>query len=88
MAECGQALEVLECTLGKALECCDYQFVDANGGNDSTLNLVTMICTPKEQPFYVAMTGVVYGGGCILGPIVGGLLVDGSATWRWVNLTH
>ncbi|KAL4983183.1 major facilitator superfamily domain-containing protein [Aspergillus falconensis] len=38
-----------------------------------TLNLVTIMSTPKKQPFY----------GCILGPIVGGSLADISATWRW-----
>ncbi|KAI9745042.1 MAG: hypothetical protein M1818_001320 [Claussenomyces sp. TS43310] len=48
-----------------------------------TLNLVTITSTPKEQPFYVGMTGFVYGSGCILGPIVGGTLADSSATWRW-----
>lgn len=28
---------------------------------------------------------VVYGVGAVLGPIVGGLLGDSSATWRWVS---
>ncbi|PLB54585.1 MFS general substrate transporter [Aspergillus steynii IBT 23096] len=48
-----------------------------------TLNLVTIMSTPQEQPFYIGMTGFVYGSGCILGPVVGGLLADSSATWRW-----
>ncbi|KAF4627040.1 hypothetical protein G7Y89_g11116 [Cudoniella acicularis] len=48
-----------------------------------TLNLVTITSTPKEQPFYVGLTGFAYGTGCILGPIVGGALADSSATWRW-----
>ncbi|KAL4940536.1 major facilitator superfamily domain-containing protein [Aspergillus oleicola] len=48
-----------------------------------TLNLVTIMSTPKEQPSYVGMMGFVYGSGCILGPIVGGSLADSSATWRW-----
>ncbi|CAL8584873.1 hypothetical protein XPA_010456 [Xanthoria parietina] len=39
--------------------------------------------TPKEQPFYIGMTGVSYGTGCILGPVVGGSLADSPATWRW-----
>ena len=51
----------------------------------STLNLVTFTSTPKEQPFYVGVTGFAYGSGCILGPIVGGSLADSSATWRWVS---
>ncbi len=52
---------------------------------NSTLNLVTITSTPKEQPFYIGITGFVYGSGCILGPVVGGLLADSSATWRWVS---
>lgn len=53
-----------------------------------TLNLVTILSSPKEQPFYVGMTGFSYGSGCILGPIVGGALADSSATWRWVSSLH
>ncbi|KAJ5664630.1 hypothetical protein N7462_011443 [Penicillium macrosclerotiorum] len=48
-----------------------------------TLNLVTIMSSPQQQPFYIGMTGFVYGSGCILGPIVGGSLADSSATWRW-----
>ncbi|KAH8736400.1 major facilitator superfamily domain-containing protein [Ilyonectria robusta] len=48
-----------------------------------TINLVTMTSSPREAAFYVAFEGFVYGGGCILGPVVGGLLSDSAATWRW-----
>ncbi|KAI2636554.1 MFS general substrate transporter [Hypomontagnella submonticulosa] len=48
-----------------------------------TLNLSTSIALPKEQPLYIGITGFVYGSGCILGPVVGGLLADSPATWRW-----
>ncbi|KAK3300372.1 major facilitator superfamily domain-containing protein [Chaetomium fimeti] len=48
-----------------------------------TLNLSTLLSSPKEQPFYVALTGFVYGSGCVLGPIVGGAFADSAATWRW-----
>lgn len=48
-----------------------------------TLNLSTSLSLPHEQPFYVGITGFVYGSGCILGPVVGGLLADSVATWRW-----
>ncbi|KAI1395598.1 MFS general substrate transporter [Hypoxylon fuscum] len=48
-----------------------------------TLNLSTSLSLPKEQGFYVGITGFVYGSGCILGPVVGGLLADSPATWRW-----
>ncbi|OAA79668.1 MFS transporter [Akanthomyces lecanii RCEF 1005] len=47
------------------------------------LNLLTMMTRPKEQPLYMGLVGLVYGTGCILGPIVGGTLSDSAATWRW-----
>jgi MFS family permease len=50
-----------------------------------TLNLSTALSRPKEQALYVGVTGFVYGSGCILGPVVGGLLADSAATWRWVS---
>ena len=59
-----------------------------NAYENSTLNLVTITSTPREQPFYVGVTGFVYGSGCILGPVVGGLLSDSSATWRWVRYQY
>ncbi|KAJ4203425.1 hypothetical protein NW759_015177 [Fusarium solani] len=48
-----------------------------------TLNLVSSTCNPRQASFYMGFIGFVYGGGCILGPIVGGLLADSAATWRW-----
>ncbi|KAK9486442.1 major facilitator superfamily domain-containing protein [Lipomyces starkeyi] len=48
-----------------------------------TLNLVSTTTTPREAAFYVGFIGFVYGGGCILGPIIGGSLADSAATWRW-----
>ncbi|KAK9234530.1 major facilitator superfamily domain-containing protein [Lipomyces kononenkoae] len=39
--------------------------------------------TPREAAFYVGSIGFVYGGGSILGPIVGGAFADSAATWRW-----
>ncbi|KAJ8100833.1 major facilitator superfamily domain-containing protein [Lipomyces tetrasporus] len=48
-----------------------------------TLNLVSTTTTLREAAFYVGFIGFVYGGGCILGPIIGGSLADSSATWRW-----
>ncbi|KAI1102906.1 MFS general substrate transporter [Jackrogersella minutella] len=48
-----------------------------------TLNISTSLALPREQPLFFGMVGIVYGGGCILGPVIGGLLADSSATWRW-----
>lgn len=52
---------------------------------NSNLNLLTIMTRPKEQSFYMGLVGLVYGTGCILGPIVGGTLSDSPATWRWVS---
>lgn len=46
---------------------------------------MTLLTSPKEQSFWMAFQGLIYGGGCILGPIIGGLFSDSSATWRWVS---
>lgn len=35
---------------------------------------------------YVGLVGLIYGTGCILGPIIGGAFSDSSATWRWVRV--
>ncbi|CAM1511792.1 Fc.00g093050.m01.CDS01 [Cosmosporella sp. VM-42] len=48
-----------------------------------TLNLVSSTTTPREAAFYIAFEGFVYGGGAILGPVIGGLFADSGATWRW-----
>ncbi|KAF4466928.1 MFS transporter [Fusarium albosuccineum] len=48
-----------------------------------TLNLVSSTASPREASVYIAFEALVYGGGCILGPVVGGLLSDSAATWRW-----
>lgn len=69
--------------LGQASRCTLVDSQADLGG--STLNLVTVTSSTKEQPFYVGMTGFAYGSGCILGPIVGGALADSPATWRWVK---
>lgn len=50
-----------------------------------TINLMASLTTPAESALYFALEAFVYGAGCILGPIVGGLLADSSATWRWVS---
>ncbi|KAH8586122.1 MFS multidrug transporter-like protein [Bisporella sp. PMI_857] len=47
------------------------------------LNLIAINTTARERPVYMGGTGVVWGTGTILGPIVGGAFADSSATWRW-----
>ena len=56
--------------------------------HDRILNLVAVMTSAKQQPFYIGMTGFSYGSGYIPGPVVGGLLADSPATWRWVSLSN
>lgn len=46
---------------------------------------MTTMTTQREQSLYIGLEGLVYGGGCLLGPVVGGLFSDSAATWRWVS---
>lgn len=36
-----------------------------------------------ELPMYMGLTGVVWGIGTVLGPIIGGAFTDSNAGWRW-----
>ena len=50
---------------------------------DSLLNIFSHSTSPKHHPLYLAGTGLVFGTGCVLGPVVGGAFADSTATWRW-----
>lgn len=50
------------------------------------LNLISINTTIRERPAYIGGTGVVWGAGTILGPVIGGAFADSAATWRWVRL--
>jgi len=47
------------------------------------LNIISVNTTIQERSFYMALCGLVWGVGCILGPVIGGGFSDSSATWRW-----
>ncbi|OAA70101.1 Major facilitator superfamily domain, general substrate transporter [Akanthomyces lecanii RCEF 1005] len=47
------------------------------------LTYMTSFSTPQEAPIYNALTGLSWGVGCILGPVIGGAFSVSSATWRW-----
>ena len=50
------------------------------------LNYLSMTTTESERGTYIALTGVVWGAGCILGPVIGGAFSVSNATWRWYGL--
>lgn len=47
------------------------------------LSLLSAFTTARERPMYIGMTGLVWGLGTALGPIVGGAFADSAAGWRW-----
>ena len=49
----------------------------------SVLNIITINTSETERPLYMSFTGLVWGSGCIVGPVIGGAFADSSATWRW-----
>lgn len=51
----------------------------------SVLNLIAVNTNTQERSLYIGVSGMVWGAGCILGPVIGGSFADSSATWRWVR---
>ncbi|KAF2111582.1 MFS multidrug transporter-like protein [Lophiotrema nucula] len=47
------------------------------------LNIWSQNVPMNKRPLYLSGGGMVWGVGCILGPIIGGAFADSSATWRW-----
>ncbi|KAB8542086.1 hypothetical protein FH972_025549 [Carpinus fangiana] len=47
------------------------------------LTLLSITTSLRERPIYLASTGVSWGLGTVLGPVVGGAFAESSATWRW-----
>ncbi|KAF2664197.1 MFS general substrate transporter [Microthyrium microscopicum] len=47
------------------------------------LNILSLNTTLAQRPFYFSLCGLIWGIGCILGPIIGGSFADSGATWRW-----
>ncbi|KAL8669403.1 MAG: hypothetical protein Q9168_006003 [Polycauliona sp. 1 TL-2023] len=47
------------------------------------LTYLSVTTNMQERPVYMGATGLVWGVGTVLGPVVGGAFADSSATWRW-----
>ncbi|CAK7206089.1 hypothetical protein SEUCBS139899_008872 [Sporothrix eucalyptigena] len=77
-ALCGAAPSMAVLIIGRV-----WAGVGGAGMYLGTLNLMSAIPLSSERPFYMALIVVVYGTGAVMGPVVGGLLSDSSATWRW-----
>lgn len=48
-----------------------------------SLTYLSVTTTTAERPMYMGLTALVWGGGTVLGPIIGGAFAASKATWRW-----
>ncbi|KAJ5786450.1 major facilitator superfamily transporter [Penicillium pulvis] len=48
------------------------------------LTLLSITTSVRQRPTYMALTGITWGSGTVLGPVVGGAFAQSiHATWRW-----
>lgn len=81
-AICGAAPNMNAFILGRAIA--------GLGGTGLFLGGITIFSITTEEherPFYMALNGLPWAFGMILGPLIGGGFAQSSATWRWVRLT-
>ncbi|KAB8071006.1 major facilitator superfamily domain-containing protein [Aspergillus leporis] len=77
-AVCGTAPNMTALMVGRVIA-----GVGGSGMYSGTLSFVAMLTSPKERPLYMAGNTIIWGIGSVLGPVVGGVFADSSATWRW-----
>ncbi|KAM3564449.1 hypothetical protein ARSEF4850_001859 [Beauveria asiatica] len=77
-AICGAAPNVDAFIIGRAI--CG---VSGAGMYVGLMTMIALNTTMQERPVYVGGTGLVWGLGTVLGPIIGGAFTDSSAGWRW-----
>jgi MFS family permease len=77
-ALCGGAPSIDALIVGRAI--CG---VGGSGMYVGVMTLLAATTTIHERPMYVGGTGLTWGLGTVLGPIIGGAFTDSSAGWRW-----
>src|SRR5207248_2851493 len=77
-ALCGAAQNMWELVIFRAV-----QGIGAGGLFPLTLAMVGMIIPPRDRGRYQGLIGSVFAGASIIGPLVGGFIVD-NASWRWI----
>src|ERR1700712_1413459 len=83
-AICGAAPTIDALIVGRAI--CG---VGGSGMYVGVMTLLASTTTMHERPMYVGGTGLTWGLGTVLGPIIGGAFTDSSAGWRfafYINL--
>ncbi|KAF4829826.1 Efflux pump patC [Colletotrichum siamense] len=75
---CGAAPTMDVMILGRAIA--------GAGGSGLYVGCMTLISTTTtmaERPLYVSSTGLTWGLGIVLGPVIGGAFSESSVGWRW-----
>jgi MFS family permease len=83
-AVCGAAPSMNALIIGRAI--CG---VGGSGMYVGVMTLLAATTTMHERPMYVGGTGLTWGLGTVLGPIIGGAFTDSAAGWRfafYINL--
>jgi EmrB/QacA subfamily drug resistance transporter len=77
-ALCGLAQNMVQLVVFRAI-----QGVGAGGLFPLTLAMVGMIVPPRDRGRYQGLIGSVFAAASIIGPLVGGFIVD-NMSWRWI----
>jgi MFS family permease len=77
-AICGAAPSMNVLILGRAIA-----GVGGSGQYVGCMTLISATTTTAERSMYVSLTGISWGLGTVLGPIIGGAFAQSSVGWRW-----
>ncbi|KAM7206080.1 Major facilitator superfamily domain containing protein [Naviculisporaceae sp. PSN 640] len=77
-AVCGSAPNMNALIIGRAI--CG---IGGAGMYTGSMVLLSVLTTEKERPVYMGFTGLAWGLGTILGPVLGGAFTESAASWRW-----
>jgi EmrB/QacA subfamily drug resistance transporter len=77
-ALCGAAQNMVQLVVFRAI-----QGIGAGGLFPLTLAMVGMIVPPRDRGRYQGLIGSVFVGASIIGPLLGGFIVD-NFSWRWI----
>ena len=79
----GSALAGLSQSIGELIAFRAIQGIGGGGLMIGAQTIVGDVVSPADRGRYQGLFGAVFGVASVLGPLVGGLLVD-NASWRWV----
>ncbi|EPE25899.1 MFS general substrate transporter [Glarea lozoyensis ATCC 20868] len=77
-ALCGAAPTMNVMIVGRAIA-----GLGASGIYIGSLTLISVNTSEQERSKYMSYTGLSWGAGFVLGPVIGGAFAESNATWRW-----